>query len=93
MESLNNVLTWILQIGATFVIVMGSLLWLRAAGRSQSTARSFMALVFTYIFFIVVILQSGNFSEVTIRWLAVVYGGIMAFYISARMIEKVKGRD
>lgn len=93
MESLNNVLIWILEIGVTFVIIMGSLLWLRAAGQSRSTARSFMALVFTYIFFIMVILRSGDFSETTIRWMSVVYGGIMAFYISARMLEKIKGRD
>ena len=87
MGVLNNFLTLILEIGGTVVIILGALLWLKAAYRSQSTARSFMALIFTFIFFIVAILRKGDFDELTIRWLSVVYGGIMAFYITARMVE------
>ena len=87
MEGLNSVLTWILEIGGVAVISLGALLWLRAAQKSQSTARSFMALVFTIIFFIVAVLRSSDFDAGTIRCFTIVYGGILAFYIIARMIE------
>ncbi len=87
MEALHNILIWILEIGGTAVIVLGAWLWLKAGIKQQTTARSFMALIFTFIFFIVTILRKGDFEESTIRWLSVVYGGIMAFYITARMVE------
>jgi surface polysaccharide O-acyltransferase-like enzyme len=86
METLHEVLTWILEIAGAVVILVGAYFWLKAAAKGQSTARSFMALVFTFIFFLVVILRT-DIDEGTIRWLSVVYGGMMAFYIIARMIE------
>ena len=87
METLTNVLTWILEIGCAIVIVLGALLWLRAASKSQSTARSYMALVYTFVFFIVVVLRPFDFDRTTVRWLTIIYGVIAAFYIVARMIE------
>lgn len=87
MKVLHDLLTWILEIGGAAVILLGALMWLRTATQARSTARSFMALVFTFIFFLVVILRKGDFEETTIRWLAAVYGGILVFYIIARMVE------
>lgn len=87
METLNEILIWILEIGAAVIIILGALLWLKAAQRSQSTARSFMALVFSFVFFIVVILRSQDFNGPTLKWMIIVYGAVQAFYIVARMIE------
>jgi hypothetical protein len=87
MEIIHDLLTLILEVGGTALIVLGALLWLRAAIQARSTARSFMALVFTFVFFLVVILRNRDFEETTIRWMAVVYGGVLAFYIIARMVE------
>jgi hypothetical protein len=87
METMTRILIWVLEIGGAALIVLNALLWLRGASRGQATARSFMALILTFIFFIVVILRKGDFDESTIRWLSIVYGGVMAFYITARMVE------
>ena len=87
MDTLNNVLSWILQIGGTAVIVLGALLWLKAASMNLSTARSFIALVFTFVFFIAVVLRPETLKPATVRWLVIVYGFVAACYIMARMIE------
>lgn len=87
MDMLREVLTSILEIGGVVVVIAGAVMWLRTAFSARSTARSFMALVFTIVFFIVVLLRNGDYDEKTIRWLSVVYGSILAFYILARMVE------
>lgn len=87
MATLHTVLIWILEIGAVVVIICGAIIWIRVANSGRSTARSFMALVFTFVFFLIVVLRIGDFEESTIRWLIVTYGGMLAFYIIARMIE------
>ena len=87
MKVLNSILIWVLQVGGTVVILLGALLWLKAAMKSQSTARSFMALVFTFVFFVAVILRHQEFDQATLRWLTAVYGVMVCFYIVARMIE------
>ena len=87
MDTLNNILLWALEIGGAGIIIMGALLWLKAASKSQSTARSFMALVFTFVYFIAVVLRSNEFDGPTLRWLTIIYGAILAFYIVARMVE------
>ena len=87
MSGLNSVLVGVLQIGGAVIILLGALLWLKAALKSQSTARSFMALVFTFVFFIVVVLRGSDFEPATLHWLIAIYGGLMCFYIVARMIE------
>ena len=87
MSTLNAVLAWVLEIGGTAIILTGAFLWLKAAVKGQSTARSFMALVFTFVFFIAVVLKRGDFQAATLHWLTAVYGGMLAFYIVARMVE------
>ena len=94
MESLNNALTWILEIAGVVFILLGAGFWIRVAMKGKSTARSFMALVFSFVFFIAVILRGDDFTERTLIWLAVVYGAILVVYITARMIEhreEIKG--
>jgi hypothetical protein len=87
MDTLHNVLIWILEIGATVVIICAAIIWIRVANSGRSTARSFMALMFSFVFFLIVLLRVGDFDESTIRLLIVTYGGVLAFYIVARMIE------
>jgi len=87
MDALNNTLIWILEICGTAVIIGGAFFWLKTAFKGQSTARSFMALVFTIIFFVVLLLRGGDFEPQTVLWLIVVYGAVLAFYIIARMVE------
>lgn len=87
MEGLNMVLAWILEIGGVAVILFGAFFWIKTAVKSRSTARSFMALVFTFIFFIVMVLRPNDFTEATLRWFIIIYGAIMGFYIIARMFE------
>jgi len=93
MELLNNVLSWVLEIGGVAVILLGVVLWLRTAVQVRFAARSFMALVFTFVFFLVAVLRKGNFEGTTIRWLAVVYGVILVFYIIARMVEHINEKE
>ena len=87
MNVLHDVLIWIFEIGVTVVVLLASIIWIRVANSGRSTARSFMALVFTFVFFLIVVLRVGDFSETTIRWIIVTYGGILAFYIIGRTIE------
>ena len=87
MSVLSSVLIWVLEIGGAVIILTGALLWLKAAVKGQSTARSFMALVFTFIFFIAVVLRNDEFAAATLHWLTAVYGAMLAFYIVARMVE------
>jgi membrane-associated PAP2 superfamily phosphatase len=87
MDVLHDVLIWIFEIGVTVVILFAAITWIRVANSGRSTARSFMALVFTFVFFLIVVLRVGDFSETTIRWVIVTYGGVLAFYIVGRTIE------
>jgi membrane-associated PAP2 superfamily phosphatase len=87
MNMLHDVLIWIFEIGATVVVILASINWIRVANSGRSTARSFMALIFTFVFFLIVVLRVGDFSETTIRWLIVTYGGVLAVYIVGRTIE------
>lgn len=95
MEALHNVLIWVLEIGGVVLILLGMFMWLKVAFSGESTARSFMSLVFTFVFFITVVLRSSEFSDAAIRWITIVYGAVLAFYITARMIEhkeEIRGR-
>jgi len=87
MDTLHNVLIWIFEVGATVVVIFAAITWMRVANAGRSTARSFMALIFTFVFFMIVVLRVGDFEETTIRWLIVTYGGVLAFYIIGRMVE------
>jgi hypothetical protein len=87
METLHSVLIWILEIGAIVVIICAAIIWIRVANSGRSTARSFMALIFSFVFFLVVLFRVGDFDESTIRLLIVTYGGVLAFYIIGRMVE------
>ena len=87
MEALNTALTWILEISGTVVLLLGALFWLKAAGRGESTARSFMALIFTFVYFLAVVLRADDLGPRLLIVLTVVYGAILVIYIVARMVE------
>ena len=90
MNALNTVLSWIVKIGGTAVILLGAFFWARAARENISTVRSFMALVFTFVFFGVMSLREPPIGESIMIWLTVVYGVILAVYIVARMVEHME---
>ncbi|MGQ9629274.1 MAG: hypothetical protein ACUVXI_03035 [bacterium] len=87
MDILNTVLLVVLEIAAIITILIGAFQWIMASFRNETTVRSFMALIFTFVFFIVVVFGRDFLDEWTLRWLLVVYGAVMAVYIVARTIE------
>lgn len=91
MQVFDEVLAWIVEIGAVVVIMVGSVMWLVTAVRGRSTARSFMALVFTAVFFLVVVLRAGEFEQATIRWLAASYAAVASVYVVARAVGQRRG--
>jgi hypothetical protein len=87
MENLNRVLTVVLEIGGAVVVLVGAIMWIIAALKRQTTARSFMALVFTFVFFTTVVLGRETFGEALPLWTVATYGGVLALYIIGRTIE------
>ncbi|MGQ9631336.1 MAG: hypothetical protein ACUVXI_13655 [bacterium] len=92
MEALNTVLLWIFEIGLGAVILGGTAVWAIAAIRREASVRSFMALVLTFLIFIVVALRGTLLDEWTLRWFLVIYGSVMAFYTVATTVERVMGK-
>lgn len=90
MHGLNVVLAWILEIGGAGIILLAALLWVVNALKGSFSASSLMALVASFVFYIVVLLGFGNLQSWEVFWFTVVYGGIAAFYIVTHMIEAIR---
>ena len=87
MKELDLILSWVMKIGGAVVVLAGALFWIRVALKGRSTARSFMALVFTFVLFISAVLSRGELDERVLIWLIVTFAGVLAVYIIARMVE------
>lgn len=93
MSGLNIVLAWILEIAGAGIILLATLMWVVNALKGKFATSSFMALIASFVFYIIVLLGYGNLASPYIFWFTVVYGGIAVFYIVTHMIEMVRGKS